>query len=269
MLMYDDLQDKTVLITGAGRRDGIGFATGQKMASCGCNMVLADLDAEIEGLSALAGELAKRYGVSVIPLGLDVTSQESVDAMVRELKKTVSRVDVLVNNAGAALGVPSAVHTYDDAAWMKTFEINFHGVYRVSKAILPLMFGGDAGIINMASKAGKSPLPFNGAYACAKAAVITLTKVMAKELASFHIRVNAICPGLIMTGLQKWRLDLEAQWFETTPEEREKEISKEIPLGYFAQPHVVADLVAFLASAESSYITGQAINVDGGQVMEL
>lgn len=267
--MYDDLKGKTVLITGAGKRDGIGFAIGEKMASCGCNIVLTDLDSEMEELNTLVGELVARYGIKGTALGLDVTSQKSVDTLVEELKKAAPHIDVLVNNAGAALGVPSAVHTYDDGAWMKTFEINFHGVYRVSKAVLPLMFGKDGCIINMASKAGKSPLPFNGAYGCAKAAVITLSKVMAKELASFRIRVNAICPGLIMTGLQKWRLEVEAKWFETTPEEREKEKSKEIPLGYFAQPHVVADLAAFLASAEASYITGQAINVDGGQVMEL
>jgi NAD(P)-dependent dehydrogenase (short-subunit alcohol dehydrogenase family) len=202
-------------------------------------------------------------------MDLDVTRQDSVDKAAEKVKAAFPRLDVLVNNAGAALGVPSAVHTYDDDAWLRTFDINFHGTYRVSKAMLPLMFGSGACIINMASKAGKSPLPFNGAYGCAKAAVITLSKVMAKELASFGIRVNAICPGLIMTGLQRWRLDLEAQWFETTPEEREKEKSKEIPLGYFAQPAVVADLAAFLASREASYITGQAINVDGGQVMEL
>jgi NAD(P)-dependent dehydrogenase (short-subunit alcohol dehydrogenase family) len=152
---------------------------------------------------------------------------------------------------------------------MKTFDINFHGTYRVSKAVLPLMFGQEGVILNMASKAGKSPIAFNGAYGCAKAAVIALTKVMARELAGFGIRVNALCPGLIMTGLQRWRLDLEAQWFQTTPGEREKERSREIPLGYFAEPRVVADLAAFLASRESSYITGQAVNVDGGQLMEI
>ena len=267
--MYDDLKGKVVLVTGAGRREGIGFATCEKMATCGCDVVLTDLEVEMEEMKELAARLSSAYGVKCFTIALDVTSRESVEAMANVLRQTVPRVDVLVNNAGAALGVPSAVHTYDDDAWMKTLDINFHGVYRVSKAVLPLMFGGEGCIINMASKAGKSPLPFNGAYGCAKAAVITLTKVMAKELASFRIRVNAICPGLIMTGLQKWRLDVEAQWFETTPGEREKEKSKEIPLGYFAQPHVVADLAAFLASAQSSYITGQAINVDGGQVMEL
>jgi len=267
--MYDDLKGKTAFITGAGKKDGIGFAIAQKLAASGCAIVLSDLDAEIEQVRSLVDELKNGFGVNAIALGLDVTDQGSVNRAVEELVKTVSTVDILINNAGAALGVPSAVHTYDDAAWMKTIDINFHGTYRVSKALLPIMLPVKGTIINMASKAGKVPLAFNGAYACAKAAVITLTKVMAKELAGFGIRVNAICPGLIMTGLQKWRLELEARWFETTPEEREKEMSKQIPLGYFGGPGTVADLAAFLASKESSYITGQAINVDGGQVMEL
>ena len=268
--MYADLKGKTVLITGAGRRDGIGFAIAGKLAAEGCALVLADLwPVNGKELEDIAVELKREHGVDVLPVDLDVTSPESVGTMAGRLRTSGLHVHVLVNNAGAALGVPSAVHTYDDDAWMKTFDINFHGTYRVSKAVLPLMFGQEGVILNMASKAGKSPIAFNGAYGCAKAAVIALTKVMARELAGFGIRVNALCPGLIMTGLQRWRLDLEAQWFQTTPGEREKERSREIPLGYFAEPRVVADLAAFLASRESSYITGQAVNVDGGQLMEI
>ncbi|MBU0544943.1 MAG: SDR family oxidoreductase, partial [Proteobacteria bacterium] len=173
------------------------------------------------------------------------------------------------NNAGASFGVPNAVHTYDEDAWMKTIDVNLHGVFRVSRAILPMMFGRQASIINTASRAGKVPPIFNGAYAVAKAGVIMLTKVMAKELAGAGIRVNAICPGQIMTDLEKWRFGLEAQFFSSTIEEREKEMCKTIPLGRIGSPEEVGNLVAFLASSASSYITGQAINVTGGQLMEL
>jgi len=267
--MYDDLKGKAALITGAGKWDGLGFAIGEKLASCGCDVVLTDIESQKDELRKLAADIKKRFGVKVFAQVLDVTSQESVDGMIMDIRKNLPHIHVLVNNAGAAVGAPSLVQNYDDAAWIKTFEINFHGVYRVSKAVLPLMIGHNGTIINMSSKAGKAPIAFNGAYGCAKAAVMTLTKVMAKELASSAIRVNAICPGLIMTGLQKARLDMEAKWYDSTPAEVEKRLSQQIPLGYFAKPHVVADLAAFLASKESAYITGQAINVDGGQVMEL
>ena len=103
----------------------------------------------------------------------------------------------------------------------------------------------------------------------AKAGVIMLTKTMAKELGGAGIRVNAICPGQIGTDLEKWRFGLEAAFFNTTVEEREQEMCKTIPLGYIGLPRDAADLVAFLASEASRYITGQAINLDGGQCMEL
>ena len=155
------------------------------------------------------------------------------------------------------------------AAWMKTIDVNLHGVFRVSRALLPMMILNGGTIINTASRAGKVPALFNGAYAVAKAGVIMLTKVMAAELAGNGVRVNAICPGQIATDLEKWRFGLEAQFFGSTIEEREKEMCKTIPLGRIGHPDEVADLVVFLASDRAAYMTGQAINITGGQLMEL
>jgi NAD(P)-dependent dehydrogenase (short-subunit alcohol dehydrogenase family) len=185
------------------------------------------------------------------------------------VKEVFAHIDVLCNNAGTSFGVPSAVHTYDEDAWMKTIDVNLHSVFRVTRAVLPLMEGRKGSVINTASRAGKVPPLFNGAYAVAKAGVIMLTKVMAKELADTGTRFNAICPGQIMTDLEKWRFGLEAQVLGTSPEEQEQEMCKTIPLGRIGTPDEVASLVAFLASGESSYLTGQAINVTGGQLLEL
>ncbi|HDP80804.1 MAG TPA: SDR family NAD(P)-dependent oxidoreductase, partial [Spirochaetes bacterium] len=127
--MYDDLKAKTAFITGAGKKDGIGFAIAQKLATNGCAVVLSDLEAEIKQVRSLVDELKAGFGVNAFALELDVTDQASVSHAAEELAKTVSSVDILINNAGAALGVPSAVHTYDDEAWMKTIDINFHGTY--------------------------------------------------------------------------------------------------------------------------------------------
>ncbi|MBW2613757.1 MAG: SDR family oxidoreductase, partial [Deltaproteobacteria bacterium] len=135
--------------------------------------------------------------------------------------------------------------------------------------VLPMMMERGGVIINTASRAGKVPPLFNGAYAVAKAGVIMLTKVMAQELAGNNIRVNAICPGQIMTDLEKWRFGLEAQFFNSTVEEREAEMCQSIPLNRIGKPGEVGDLVAFLASDASSYLTGQAVNITGGQLMEL
>jgi NAD(P)-dependent dehydrogenase (short-subunit alcohol dehydrogenase family) len=160
------------------------------------------------------------------------------------------------------------VHTYDEDAWMKTIDVNLHSVFRVTRAVLPLMEGRKGSVINTASRAGKVPPLFNGAYAVAKAGVIMLTKVMARELAAAGLRFNSICPGQVMTDLEKWRFGLEARFLGTTPEEQEQEMCKTIPLGRIGTKEEVASVVAFLASEASSYLTGQAINVTGGQLME-
>ena len=278
--MYPDLKGKTALVTGAGKRTGIGFAIVDKLAACGANVVIADLGGRPQQdtgvpvggrqeMDALAAEIAEKYGVKAVAVDLDVCDPSSIAAMVETVKASFERVDILCNNAGASFGVPNMVATYDEAAWMKTLDVNLHGVFRVSRALLPLMFGQPAVIVNTASRAGKVPPVFNGAYAVAKAGVIMLTKVMAKELAGMGIRVNAICPGQIMTDLETWRFGLEADALGGTVADRKAEMCKTIPLGRIGEPAEAGNLVAFLASDASSYLTGQAINLTGGQLMEL
>jgi len=278
--MYSDLKGKTALVTGAGKRTGIGYAIAGKLAESGCNIIIADLGKKtspgdpvktgtLEEMAEIAKSLKIEFAVNAISVNLDVTDKESILNMVSSVKESFSSIDILCNNAGASFGVPNAVHTYDEDAWMKTIDVNLHSVFRVTRAVLPMMFGRQASIINTSSRAAKVPPIFNGAYAVAKAGVIMLTKVMAKELAGAGIRINAICPGQIMTDLEKWRFGLEAQFFSSTIEEREKEMCKTIPLGRIGSPEEVGNLVAFLASNASSYITGQAINITGGQLMEL
>ena len=155
----------------------------------------------------------------------------------------------MANNAGASFGVPNLFHTYNEADWLRTIDVNLHSVFRVTRAVLPLMMNNGGSIINTASRAGKVPPLFNGAYAVAKAGLIMLTKVMAQELAGMNIRVNAICPGQVMTDLEKWRFGLEAQFFSCTIEEREQAMCQTIPLRRIGSPEEVANLVAFLASS--------------------
>ncbi len=278
--MYEDLKGKIALVTGAGKKTGIGFAIAEKMASCGANVIIADLGRgpdtvggikmgmrqEMEEIAYL---LADKHGVQTLAVDLDVTRNDSVLEMVQKVKERFGCIDVLVNNAGTLLGAPSPAHTYNEEAWIKTVDINLHGTFRVSKAVFPLMTRKPTAIVNIASRAGKTPPLANGAYAVAKAGVIMLTKVMALELSKQGIRVNAICPGIIMTDFQVYRFQMESKFLNQTFEAREKAWALEIPLGWVGAPSEVADLAAYLASKESGYITGQAINVDGGLLMAL
>lgn len=279
-MIYKDLKGKTAMVTGAGKKTGIGYAISEKLASSGCNVIIADLGVPpapegpqqlivSEEMQAIASELAKTYDVKTLAVAVDVADNQAIGAMVESIKGTFDHIDILCNNAGASFGVPNSVLSYDEAAWIKTVDVNLFSVFRISRAVIPLMTGKPAAIINTASRAGKVPPIFNSAYAVAKAGVIMLTKVMAKELGGSGIRVNAICPGQIATDLEKWRFGLEASFFGATIEEREKEMCKTIPLGYIGLPRDAGDLVAFLASDASRYITGQAVNLDGGQCMEL
>jgi NAD(P)-dependent dehydrogenase (short-subunit alcohol dehydrogenase family) len=278
--MYQDLKGKTALVTGAGNKNGIGYAIARKMAENGANVVIADLVKQadennplITGMRDemfnLVANLARKFEIQTLFVDLDVTSSSSVKQMIDAVCSKFGKIDILCNNAGTVLGVPNAVHTYDEDAWMKTIDVNLHGVFRVSKAVVPLMTDTGGTIINIASRAAKVPPLFNGAYAVAKAGVVMMTKVMARELAGSGIRVNAVCPGVITTDFTKWRFELEAQILNSTTEDREMEMIQTIPLGRLGTSEEVANLVAFLASGQSAYMTGQAINVTGGQLMEL
>jgi len=276
----NSLKDKIALVTGSGKKSGIGYAIAGKLASMGAHIVIADFGnaqgfnsdvgcGTMSEMETIAAELARDYSVKTLAVNLDVTDTALVEAMAETVKTEFGRVDILCNNAGATFGVPNGVHTYDETAWLRTVDVNLHGVFRVSKAIVPLMQEKGGAIINTASRAGKVPPLFNGAYAVSKAGVIMLTKVMAREVSGLKIRVNAICPGQIMTDLEKWRFGLEAQFLNTTVEEQEQKMCESIPLGRIGSPAEVADMVAFLASDDSSFVTGQALNICGGQLMEL
>ena len=216
-----------------------------------------------------AEELRQRFKVKAMAVSVDVTANDSLQKMVATISADFPHVDILCNNAGAVFGVPNAVHTYDERDWLRTIDVNLHSVFRVTRAVLPLMFGRPGCIINTASRGGKVPPIFNGAYAVAKAGVIMLTKVMAKELAGAGFRVNAICPGQIQTDLEEWRAPLEAEFMNQSVQERNEAMRKTIPLNRVGSPDEVGRVVAFLASEASAYMTGQAVNVTGGQLMEL
>ncbi len=275
--MYD-LKGKVAIVTGAGRKLGIGRAIALRLAGEGADVAVADICREFEefpdyglgmweGLKSTADEVSA-LGVRGLPLKVDVTDSQAVDEMVAQTMDAFGHIDILVNNAGGVVG-PMPVLWIEEAAWNKTLAINATGTFLCSQRVARTMIARrERGkIINIASIAGKGRSPALAAYCAAKAAVLGLTRVLALELAASGIQVNAVCPGEVDTDLQRWGWELEAKFRGVPYDEVVSEGIEQIPLGRLEQPDDVANLVAFLASSQSDYMTGQAINVDGGIVM--
>ena len=272
------LKGKVAIVTGAGRKLGIGRGIALRLAREGADVAVADICREFEefpgyglgmweGLKETADEISA-LGVRGLPVRVDVTDAAQVDEMVRQTVEALGRLDIIVNNAGGAPG-PAPVIAMEEAAWNKTMAINATGTFLCSRAAArQILAQGQGGkIINISSIAGKKGAPFLAAYCAAKAAIIGLTRVMAMELGAANVQVNAVCPGEVDTDLTRWGWQLEAGMRGTSYEEVIKATTSLIAAGRLETPQDVADLVAFLASRQSDYITGQAINVDGGIVM--
>ncbi len=272
--MYD-LTGKVAVVTGAGRDHGIGRAIALRLAREGADVVVGDICrgfaafpdyglGDREGLEETARQV-RELGVRALPVCVDVTDAAAVSAMVASALDEFGHIDILVNNAGGAPG-PAPVILMEEAAWNQTLAINATGTFLCSREVARHMVerGGGGRIINISSSAGKSGGPFLAAYSAAKAAIIAFTRVLALELAQHGVLVNAVCPGQVDTELQRWGWRATAFVLGQTYEEVVADDVRRIPLGRLESPEDVANLVAFLASAESSYMTGQAINVTGG-----
>jgi len=267
------MSGKVALITGAGKETGIGFAIAKGLYEAGARVIISDVGKDIgaenyvrigteEELKGLAAELD---GMGLV---MDVTDPAAIKNGVSEIEKEFGHIDFLVNNAGAAPS-PWLLQYMDLNMWKKTIDVNINGTLMVTRAMLPLMTVDGAAIVNTASIAGKRARPFGGAYCVSKAGVIMMTKVFAQELASQGIRVNAICPGYVMTDLEMWKLQLKSKVFERDFEDVKGEEEGEVPIKRLGAPEEVANTAIFLLSHHARYITGQAVNIDGGLIMEL
>ncbi len=255
--MRVDLKDKVVIVTGGG--GAIGSAMAEEFAANGAKVVVAGrtkatLQAVVDAIRSKGGEAS-----AVVA---DVSSRESADAMIQETVRLYGRLDVLVNNAGINGGPEERkpIHEYSDELWERIINVDLNGVYYCSKpAILQMEKQGEGGnIINIGSIVGLTPLRLQCAFAAAKAGVFNLTKAMALELAPLGIRVNGIAPGSIMfEGTRKL--------FYADPEKAEAMMSH-IPQRRPGEPKDIAGMACFLASEDSSYMTGTISVIDGGWI---
>lgn len=241
------------VITGAGR--GIGRAVARAFAQAGYGVLVNDIDAA--SAASAAAELRDAGGDAVAAPG-DVTDAEVVRSMVEAAVARWGRVDALVNNAG--IEPRASILEMEPAEWDRVMAVNLRSAFLCTQAVGRVMRdAGRGAIVNMASIAGKAaPLPMRSAYAASKAGMVGFTKEAAREFAAYGIRVNAVCPGVIVTEMTAHARSDPAQmaaWLSG------------IPLARLGEPDEVAALTVFLCSDAAAYITGQAIHVDGGRIM--
>ncbi len=244
------LDGKIAIVTGAGQ--GIGRGIAEKLAAEGATVVVSDIN------EATAKETAGAIGSGAIGIRADVTSRESVDSMVEQVHQQFGRIDVLVNNAGWDKAGPFV--DSDPADWDRVIAINLYGVLHTCKAVLPIMAAqGNGSVVNLASDAGRVGSSGEAVYSAAKGGVIAFTKATAREMARHQVNANCVCPGPTDTALF-------ASVGGDNPKLREA-LTKAIPFRRLAQPADLANVVAFLASDEAAYITGQTVSVSGGLTM--
>ena len=246
--MAPDLKGHVALITGASR--GIGRAVALRLASEGVRVAVNYNSGEAPARQ-LVDEISAQGGES-IALQADVADEAQVKEMVATVRKQWNRVDILVNNAG--IRNDRLLMRMTTKEWDDTLDVNLRGAFFCTKAVLPLMVRQRRGrIINMSSVVGVAGNPGQANYAASKAALIGLTKSVAKEVARRNITANALAPGYILTGMvEELSEDLKAQ------------VLSRVPMNRLGVPEDIAGVVAFLCTDEAGYITGQVIRIDGG-----
>jgi NAD(P)-dependent dehydrogenase (short-subunit alcohol dehydrogenase family) len=247
------LAGKVALITGGGT--GIGRAIALAFAREGASVAIAGR--RLEKVKEVAAEI-DRQGIRALPLGCDVTRAEEADHAVAETARKFGKVNVLVNNAGT-LSV-STVDTISEEDWDRVIAVNLKGPFLMSRAALKeFRKAGGGTIVNIGSVLGLVAMKDRAAYCASKGGVTLLTKAMALDHAHENVRVNCVCPSIVETELVKGLFN-DSEQGRRLRESRERTI----PLGRFGKPADVAELAVYLASEESSWLTGDAIPLDGG-----
>jgi len=243
-------EGKVAVVTGAAR--GIGQAIAQRLAQEGADVVICDLQAE--WLAETAG-IVEGLGRKALPLAVDVGDSEAVNACINEVVKVFGKVDIMVNNAGITKDTLLVRMSDDD--WDAVLRVNLKGTFLFSRAVAKHMMKQRSGaIVNIASISGIIGTAGQANYAASKAGVIALTKSTANELAARGVRANAIAPGFISSKMT-----------DALSKDVRKQYLSRIPLGRFGTVEDIANAVVFLASEQSSYMTGQTLHVNGGMVM--
>ena len=280
MANYPELAGKVALVTGAGRRRGLGEAIAQRLASEGCKVVITDIghakgaempasavgsqtemDAVAAGIHATA-----RHGGGCTALALDVLEESQVKAAVTETVVRYGALDILVNNAGIGY-LMKPIADMSISEWDAVLGVNLRGAFMCTKYATDEMTkqGRGGRVINIASQAAKSGFPFAAAYCASKHGLIGLTRVTAIEMGKYQITANAVCPNHVTTGLGAWQNDYFSKALGMTMDQYMAAMAARIPMGRPGLSSDTAAAVAWLCSDEAKYLTGEAMNVSGGE----
>ncbi|MEK6863414.1 MAG: SDR family NAD(P)-dependent oxidoreductase [Nanoarchaeota archaeon] len=249
-----NLKNKVAVITGSRR--GIGRGIAEVFAKAGANVVISDVDKKES--EQTARQIAAKYKVKALAIRCDVSKKSDVDSLLRQTVKKFKKVDILVNNAG--IFFQKSLLDYKEEDWDKMVDINLKSIYLCSQAAARYMIPMKKGkIINIASIAGIIGYPGAAAYCASKGGIITLTKELALELATYKINVNAIAPGAIDTPMTAFLKNNKKILQQTLVN---------IPLKRMGKPEEIGYAALFLASQEADYVTGQTVVVDGGWTIQ-
>lgn len=245
-----DLSTKTAVVTGGGQ--GLGAATCRLLHQAGAHVVVNYFD-DAQGVNRKrALDTAAQLGDRAVALDADVRNAGQVARMLEDAKERFGTLDIVINNAGILCD--RTVKKMSDEEWRTVLDTNLTGVFHVCREAATRLEDGGR-IVNLASISGVVGFFGQGNYAAAKAGVIGLTKVLAKELAKRRITVNAVAPGVVLTEMGR-----------SIPDEVRADMLKSIPLGRFGEPEEIAQVILFLCSDLASYVTGQVLHVNGGWV---
>jgi len=247
--MANIFEGKVVLVTGSSQ--GIGKAIALKFASLGARIAFNDISMQEESLKVAIEDAKKAGAADAKYFTADVSKFSDVEAMMNNIQKEFGRLDVLVNSAGITKDRTLAKMTVEE--WQKVIDVNLTSVFNCSKLALPMIIANQGNIISISSFSALRGNFGQTNYDAAKAGIIGFTKTLSKEVGKFGVRVNAVAPGFI-----------ESKMTDAMPEEIKAMVKKMISLGRTGKPEEVAKVIAFLASDEASYLTGNIVNIDGG-----
>ncbi len=244
------LEGKVALITGASR--GIGESVSKTLAEYGAHCIL--VSRKIEALRTVADDIEKKGGKAVA-MACHVGYPDSIETLIKEVGEQFGRLDILINNA-ATNPFFGQMADADEKSWDKTLAVNLKGPFFMIRYAVDLMKkSGGGSIVNVSSVNGKRPAPFQGIYSITKAGLIAMTQAYARELAPYHIRVNALLPGITKTDFSKALIENEKIY---------KSAMHQVPMARHAEPDEMAGAVLYLVSDAASYTTGSCIVCDGG-----
>lgn len=262
--MGENFKNRICLVTGAAR--GIGKACAEKFAEYGADVIMVDINEKV--LNDSAKEISEKYHCNAYPYAIDISKTDECENFMKKVNDTIGTVDVLANCAGITVSKCMIDLTLNE--WERVINVNLRGIWCLSQLFAKQLkaAGKEKGnIVSISSQASKIGEFANGVYSVSKAGINSLTQVLGLEYAQYGISVSAVCPGYVNTEMVQEVFQKRSAVEGMSPEEYEKELTKDVAMGRMCESYEVADLMAFLAGGRADYITGVTVTIAGGKTL--